>query len=109
MEVKNLNNFVRGWLIGNFDPSLCKTNDFEIGIKRYNKGDLEPKHFHKLSTEYTVVVEGVIKMNDTIYKKDDIVVVNIWETISFECIETCILVVIKTPHSPNDKYFSNWV
>ena len=109
MELKNLNNFVRGWVIGNFEPSLCKTNEFEIGIKRYNAGDKEPAHYHKESLEYTIVVEGVIKMNDTIYKKDDIVEVKQWETITFECIEDAITVVIKTPHVPNDKYLSYWI
>ena len=106
MEIKNLKNFVRGWIIGDFDPSLCKTNEFEIGIKRYNSGEKEPSHYHKLSTEYTIVVEGIIKMNNTIYKKDDIVVVNMWETTNFECIENAITVVVKTPHVPNDKYYS---
>jgi hypothetical protein len=26
---------VGGWIIGNFDPSLLKTNDVEVAIKRY--------------------------------------------------------------------------
>ncbi len=106
MIKKDLKDFVRGWLIGNFDPSLVKTSEFEIGIKRYNKGDIEPAHYHKLSIEYTIVVEGVIKMNNNIYKKDDIVEVVQWETIQFECLEDAITVVIKTPHVREDKYYA---
>src|SRR5258708_6027720 len=109
MTTKNLNNFVRGWLIGDFDPALVKTSEFEIGIKRYNKGDTEPAHYHKLSTEWTIVVEGVIKMNNEIYKKDDIVEVNMNETIKFECLEDAITVVVKQPHVKGDKYYSNWI
>ncbi len=106
MVKKDLKDFVRGWLIGNFDPSLVKTSEFEIGIKRYNKGDTEAAHYHKESIEWTVIVEGVVKMNNIIYKKDDIVEVVQWETIQFECIEDAITVVIKSPHVKGDKYFA---
>jgi len=104
MEKKNLKNFIKGWIIGNFEPALAKTTDFEIAIKRYNKGDTEPRHFHKLATEWTIVIEGVIKMNNTVYIKDDIVEVNINETITFECVEDAITIVVKSPCVPDDKY-----
>lgn len=105
MEIKNLKNFVRGWLIGDFEPSLVKTSDFEIGIKRYNSGDTELAHYHKESIEYTIVVDGIIIMNGIIYKKDDIVVINKNEPATFECVEDAITVVIKTPHVKGDKYY----
>ena len=34
MKTDNLNNFIKGWVIGSFDPSLFQTDDFEISIKR---------------------------------------------------------------------------
>jgi hypothetical protein len=106
MIKKNLNEFFRGWFIGNFEPSMLKTDDFEIGIKRYNKGDFETAHYHKEAIEYTVIVEGVVKMNDVIYKKDDIIEVAQWETIRFECLEDAVTVVIKTPCVKGDKYLA---
>lgn len=106
MILNNLNDFFRGWIVGNFNPSLIKTNDFEIGIKRYKKGDIEPSHYHKEAIEYTIIIEGLVKMNDNIYKKDDIIQVNKFESILFECLEDCVTVVIKTPSVLNDKYIN---
>lgn len=104
MNLNNLNNFIGGWICGNFYPSLFKTTDFEVAIKRYSKGDIDSKHYHKKAIEYTVIVEGVVKMNDIIYKKDDIITIEKYEAVLFECIEDAITVVIKTPSVLNDKF-----
>jgi hypothetical protein len=100
----NLSNFYKGWIIGAFEPSIFKTDDFEIGIKKYRKNDVEPMHYHKEAVEYTIIIEGVVKMNDVIYKKDDIIEVQLWETIRFECLEDAVTIVIKTPSVKGDKY-----
>ena len=44
MKIDNLDKMIGGWFIGNFEPSLLKTNDCEVAVKRYNKGD-----YHKWS------------------------------------------------------------
>ncbi len=107
MKVTDLKDYTKGWIMGAFSPSLFKTNDFEVAIKRYTKGEIEPAHYHKVATEYTIIVEGVVKMNDTIYKKDDIIEVAQSETIRFECLEDAITVVVKTPCVKGDKYLSS--
>lgn len=58
MNKFNINDFVRGWFIGDFDHSLHKTTGFEVAVKFYNKGELHPQHVHKIGTEYTVVTTG---------------------------------------------------
>lgn len=103
MEVFKLNSMFKGWFIGDFDPSLHKA-DYEVGIKRYISGDKEPKHYHKEAIEFTVVVSGIIKMNDKIYIENDIIKVDLNEEIEFECIEDAITVVVKTKSVKNDKY-----
>ena len=67
MEQHNLNDFIKGWFIGDFKPTLLKTTDFEVGIKRYKVGDSESTHYHKIATEYTIIVEGEVEMNGTKY------------------------------------------
>lgn len=104
MDNKNLKDFFKGWFIGNFEPSLLKTNDFEVAVKHYKKGDSEPLHHHKISTEYTVILNGEVKMNDVLYKHDDIVIVEPNNSTKFEAITDVTTVVIKTPFSENDKY-----
>lgn len=106
MEENNLRNFVKGWFIGNFEPSLLQTDNFEIAIKRYSSGDYEEQHFHKVSTEYTIIVNGVVKMDGVHYVADDIIIINPNESTDFECIKDAVTVVVKVPSSKNDKYCS---
>ena len=46
MKIANLKDMVKGWFIGNFEPSLLMTNDCEVAVKYYKKGDSEIAHFH---------------------------------------------------------------
>jgi quercetin dioxygenase-like cupin family protein len=105
MELFNLKNFIGGWFIGNFEPSIIKTKKFEVAIKYYLSTDKEPRHLHKLSQEITIVVMGKIKMNSKTYCAGDIIVIEKNESTDFECIEDAITCVVKTPSSINDKYF----
>ena len=96
---------VKGWFIGNFEPSLCKTNDVEVAVKTYKKGDREDEHYHKVATEYTVIISGRVKMNDIEYVAGDIIVMEPNEATDFECLEDdTINVVVKLPGANNDKY-----
>ncbi len=106
METFNINNFTKGWIIGNFEPTLLKTDDFEVSIKRYSAGDYEKSHHHKVATEFTVIVEGVVEMNNITYIKNDIIKVTPNESTDFECLTDVITVVIKTPSVNNDKYIN---
>ena len=55
MEIKNLEEMIDGWFIGNFEPNILRTDDVEVGVKHYPAGDIDLPHFHKLSTEITVL------------------------------------------------------
>jgi len=102
----NLNNFFKGWFVGNFDPTLNNTEDFEVAVKRYDAGDYEEKHHHKISTEITVIIEGEVEMNGTKYTKDDIITIQPNESTDFKCITDVVTVVVKTPSVNNDKYIN---
>ena len=105
MKTAKLDDMVKGWFIGNFNPSLLKTNDVEVAVKKYKKGDHEGKHYHKIATEYTCIISGRVKMNGTEYGKGDIVVMEPGEATDFECLEDGTTnVVVKLPGANNDKY-----
>ena len=72
MRTARLEDMVKGWFVGNFEPTLIKTNDVEVAVKSYNKGDYEEKHYHKIATELTVIIQGRVKMNEVEYQKGDI-------------------------------------
>lgn len=104
MEKFNLKDYTRGWFIGNFEPSLLKTDDFEVSIRKYSKGDHEPLHHHKLATEYTIILEGAVEMNHKFHYKDDIIKISPNESTNFKCLTDVTTVVIKTPCVRDDKY-----
>ena len=104
MKVDSLNAMTKGWFIGNFDPSLFKTNDVEVAVKRYRAGDSEEAHYHKIATEYTVIIDGEVEMNGVRYKKDDIIVMEPGDATDFKAITDSTNVVVKIPGANNDKY-----
>jgi quercetin dioxygenase-like cupin family protein len=104
MEVHRIENMVKGWFIGNFDPSLFKTNDVEVGLKEYLAGDYEAAHFHKIATEYTVIVSGEVEMNGIRYQKGSIIVIKPHESTDFKAITNVTTMVVKLPGANNDKY-----
>jgi len=104
MTILNLKQFIRGWIIGDFDPCIIKTKEFEVGLKEYKKGDKESAHVHKVAKEITVVSFGRFKMNDKILEKGDIVQLDPNEVGSFECLEDGMITVIKMPSVKGDKY-----
>lgn len=105
MKTAKLEDMVKGWFVGDFNPSLIKTDEVEVGVKSYNKGDCEKSHHHKIATEITVIIQGRVKMNGIEYKKGDIIVMEPNESTDFEALEDNTQnVVVKYPGAKNDKY-----
>lgn len=104
MIVDNLSNMTKGWFIGNFEPSLFKTNNVEVAVKSYKAGDHEDKHYHKIATEYTVIIDGEVEMNGVRYKAGDIIVMEPGESTDFTAVTDSTNVVVKIPGANNDKY-----
>lgn len=104
MEVFDLKKMVNGWFIGAFEPSLLQTNQFEVAVQSYSKGDYEKKHYHKVAQEITVIINGKVKMNDKYYEEGDIIVVYSNEITDFLALTDCKTVVVKTPSIKGDKY-----
>lgn len=104
MKINKLENMVKGWFIGNFEPTLLKTNDFEIAIKKYKAGDYEEKHHHKIAVEYTVILNGEVEMSGKKYRDGDIITILPSESTDFKALTDVITVVVKTPSTSNDKF-----
>jgi hypothetical protein len=104
VEKHKLEDMVKGWFIGNFEPSLFKTNDVEVGIKKYSAGDYENSHYHKIATEFTVIISGSVEMNGVQYFENEIIKINPGIKTNFKAITDVITVVVKMPGANNDKY-----
>lgn len=107
MNKYNLSDFTRGWIIGDFEPSIFCTKDFEVMIRHYTAGEKETAHIHKIADEITVIVSGIFKMNNDTLQTGDIIHLSPGDATDFECIESGATTVIKMPSIIGDKYSLN--
>lgn len=104
MNVYKVNDFVKGWFVGPFEPSLHPTEAFECALKRYVAGEKEPMHKHEVATEYTVITEGSVRMNGVEYGPDSIIEILPGEATDFEALTDVTTMVVKIPGVRGDKY-----
>lgn len=104
MEIRRIEDFTRGWIIGNFDPSLLKTDRFEVGLLQHKAGEVWPKHYHKIGTEYNVLVNGKMIIQDRELNSGDVFVFTPGEIADPIFLEDCTVLVVKIPSIPGDKY-----
>ena len=104
MKRISLKQFKRGWIVGNFKPSLLKSDDIEIAIQSYHAGDEEQQHYHKLGTEISILVTGSASFNGEILNEEDGMIIYPKESNIFKAITDCKVLVVKYPSSISDKY-----
>lgn len=104
MKQVKLEDMIKGWFVGDFEPTLIKTSEVEVAVKEYRKGYREGRHHHKIATEITVISFGRVRMNNTEYKKGDIIIIEPYESTDFEALEDSVTTVVKYPGASNDKY-----
>lgn len=104
MEKAKLKDFIGGWFVGNFEPSLFKTNDVEVGVKHYKAGEFEGYHHHKIATEFTVIISGKVLMANQEFVSGDIIKILPNISSNFKAITDVVTVVVKLPGANNDKY-----
>ena len=104
MKTAKLSEMTKGWFVGNFEPTLYKTNDVEVAVKTYAAGAYEKKHYHKIATEITVITKGTVRMNGVEYSVGDIIIMEPNEATDFYAVTDAENVVVKLPGANNDKY-----
>lgn len=104
MKTFKLKDMKRGWFIGNFEPSVIKTEYFEVSILTHHKDEKWPKHYHKLADEITVLISGHMKMNGTEIFAGDIILIEKNEITVPEFLDDCVIVCVKIPSVIGDKY-----
>lgn len=104
MRVLKLQDMVRGWFVGPFEPSACATDAVEVAIQSYRAGDAEPRHVHRVATEISVVVSGDVRMGERRLGAGDIVVLAPGEPTDFEAVTDAVVAAVKLPAVLGDKY-----
>lgn len=98
---------VKGWFVGNFNPTVLSTNDVEVAVKKYKAGDYESSHYHKIATEITVITDGKVRMNGATYSSGAIIVIEPNQATDFLALTDVTTTVVKYPGANNDKYLGN--
>lgn len=103
MKITKLDIMKGGWFIGNFEPSVLKTNLFEVGIMQHKKNEKWPKHYHTKANEYNVLVKGKMTIQGQEINSGDVFVIEKMEIADPVFLEDCTVVVVKVPSVPGDK------
>lgn len=104
MKFAQLDDMIGGWFVGAFNPTAFSTNNCEVAVKHYAAGTKEELHHHRVATEITLVLSGVVRMAGREWSAGDIIVLEPGDATGFEAITDAVNVVVKTPGALNDKY-----
>ena len=107
MQTYDLNDYLRGWFIGNFEPSVLNTDTFEVALMRFSKHEYVEPHIHKIATEYNVLVSGSMTIMGKLLAPNDIFVIKPEEIADPVYHEDSVVLVVKMPSVKNDKYKVN--
>jgi len=97
-------NYTRGWLIGDFEPCIERQKQIEVGYLFHEKNSFWNYHYHKESIEINYLLKGKMVINNEEYNETDIFVMkkNVISCPLF--LEDCMVICIKLPAVPKDKY-----
>ena len=104
VKILDLNHF-RGWFVGSFEPTLVHSKDIEVGVKRVKKGTSPDFHYHKLKTEYTILLEGLVSIEGVSYSPITCFQIDPYIKAPLFFLEDSLILVINTPSCKGDKYF----
>jgi NDP-sugar pyrophosphorylase family protein len=104
VQIFKLENFINGWFIGDFEPSILKNSGIELAVMNKKKGiGFHDFHYHENCTEINVLIKGKMKVNNKIINENDIFLFNPNVPSIYEYIDDCTFVVFKNKPSNKDK------
>jgi quercetin dioxygenase-like cupin family protein len=104
MDIVKMKDMVGGWFVGNFEPTVYKTSEFEVCFKEHTAGEKWDKHYHKLGTEINYLVEGKMIIQNKELNTGDIFIIYPNEIADPIFLEDCKVLIVKTPSITGDKY-----
>jgi hypothetical protein len=99
-----LDEMVRGWFVGDFEPTVERSTQVEVAIKHYAAGDAEERHVHRIASELTAVVSGSVRMDGAELHAGDIVRIPPGRPSDFLALTDAVVVAVKLPAVAGDKY-----
>lgn len=106
MKKFQLADFTAGWVVGNFNPTLHQTRDFEFGVKYFEAGDREALHYQIVARELSIVVSGSCRIGSVDLHAGEGLLIEAGEEADFEAYTQCAIAIVKWPSLPADKVLS---
>ena len=103
MKIFDPSNMVRGYFIGDFEPTAYRTKAFEVSLMIHKQGEQWDAHYHTDSDEINYLMEGRMTINGELLEAPTIFVIEKEEVADPEFLTDCKLIVVKTPSAPGDK------
>jgi mannose-6-phosphate isomerase-like protein (cupin superfamily) len=107
LQRHQLGDFTKGWFVGNFEPTLLRSDEVEVAVKHYRAGEHEAAHYHRVATELTVIVAGTVRMSGEEIGAGEIIRIPPGEATDFLAVTDATTVVVKMPCLAGDKYPAN--
>lgn len=104
MDVHKLSDFIGGWFIGDFQPTLLKTPGFEVAWKVHTGHEGVEPHLHRQVTEYNLLAHGSMTVNGVRLEERDLFILHPGERVDIDIhTEQVHVVCVKVPSIPADK------
>ena len=103
VKVSELSDMHRGWFIGDFEPNVFRTKNFEVGYLKHSKGEKWDYHYHAKSKEINYLAKGSLKINGKEIHIGQVFVFEPYSVSVPEFLEDCEIVCVKVPSLPDDK------
>jgi len=103
MKIYKHSDMINGWFIGNFSPSVIKTDNFEVCLKDINPNIKDCSHYHLKGNEVTLIVSGILKINNKTLKEGDIFLIEPNEKVFPVCLKKGKIIAIRDCSIKNNK------
>ena len=104
MNEINLLDFDRGWILGNFDPSIMGRSDIEIWVLHHYKDQKWDFHYHQNIIEINILIDDKMLINNIEINQYDIFIFE-KNIISYPIfLGNCHIIYIKIPPIIGDKH-----
>lgn len=107
LDRHKLDDFTRGWFVGDFSPTLVRTTESEVAVQRYRAGDHEARHHHKVATEITLIASGTAEMSGERVDAGEIIRIPPGQSTDFRAVTDVMTVVVKIPSVKGDKFIDS--
>ena len=108
MEFFDIRKMELGYFIGDFNPTVYRTNNVELSIKTLTAGTLDSCYYRKKDTQIVCVLSGTIECFERILGKGDIVSFRPGDMISLFALEDAEILITRLPGTKNDLNDYNW-